>query len=219
MKYREHVDQLIKQHGLKVQWLSKGVSILEVVVDHNKVLHLLPVVNARTYAIAMHEIGHVVTRTLHQPSLCKEAAAWAWAKTHALSWTASMQTAMRVGLRSYLVRALADCQQLKASQMLVPPKDHVFWELVGDIPEAQKLLAIGSAPWLAKHLAVIPWGNVLAHPNRPRCATCFFWKPAIQLSEGPKNKRDWGVCRHKLTPLGSEITPGGALCEDNWMAI
>lgn len=216
MKYHEHVSQLLKLHGLKVQWLPKGANILEVVVDQDKVLHLLPVVNARTYAIAMHEIGHVVSRTLHQPSLWKEAAAWAWAKTHALRWTASMQTAMRVGLRSYVVRALADCQQIKASQMHVPPKDHVFWTLVGDMPEAQQLLASGTAFWLSAKLAVIPWGSVLSHPQRPRCETCYFWKPAIQLPEGSKN---WGVCRHKDTPLGVEMTPGGSLCAQNWMAI
>jgi hypothetical protein len=219
MKYAEHVAELIKTHKIKVKWLPKDADILEVRVDPDRVLHLYPVTNARTYSFALHEIGHLVTRTLHKPSLFKEAEAWQWAKTHALRWTVSMQTTLRLGLRSYIQRALADCEQMKSAQMLIPGKDHVFWELAADIPEVQKLLASGSAPWLAKHLAVIPWGNVLAHPNRPRCATCFFWKPAIQLSEGPKSKRDWGVCRHKATPLGSEMTPGGALCAENWMAI
>jgi len=219
MKYVEHVAELLKTHKLRVEWLNQGDSYLDVGVFPGKKLLLLPVTNARTYAIALHEIGHVVSGTLRQPVLWKEAEAWAWAKQNALCWTKSMQTCLRVSLRSYVVRALADCEQMKSAQMLIPGKDHVFWELAVDIPEAQKLLASGSAPWLVKHLAVIPWGNVLAHPNRPRCATCFFWKPAIQLSEGLKSKRDWGVCRHKATPLGSEMTPGGALCAENWMAI
>lgn len=219
MKYSEHVAELIKTHKIKVKWLPKEAEILEVRVDPDRVLHLYPVTNARMYSLALHEIGHLVTRTLHQPVLFKEAAAWKWAKTHALRWTASMQVVLRIGLRSHIRRALADCQQLKSAQMLVPAKDHVFWELAAEIPEAQELLASGSAPWLAKHLSVIPWGNVLAHPQRPRCETCYFWKPAIQLTEGQKTKRDWGVCRHKATPLGSEMTPSGSLCAENWMAI
>lgn len=216
MKYAAHVEELIKTHKLRVEWLAKGAHILEVRVDPDRVLHLFRVTNARTYALALHEIGHVVTRTLYQPVLFKEAAAWHWAKSNALRWTASMQIVLKVGLRSHVVRALSDCQQLKSAQMLVPDKSHVFWQLVDDIPEAQQLLASGRAPWLAKHLAVVPWGNVLSHPQRPRCETCYFWKPAIQLPEGSKN---WGVCRHKDTPLGVEMTPGGSLCAQNWMAI
>lgn len=218
MKYAEHVAELIKKHKLKVKWLPKDADILEVRVDPDRVLHLYPVTNARMYSLALHEIGHLVTRTLYQPVLFKEAEAWQWAKEHALLWTASMQTALRVGLRSYVVRALADYEQIKSGQMVVPAKDHVFWQLAADIPEAQKLLASGSAPWLGKHLAVIPWGNVLAHPQRPRCETCYFWKPAVALSGGMKEKRDWGICRHGATPLGAEMTPSGALCEVNWMA-
>ena len=218
MKYAQHVAELLKTHKLRVEWLDKGDSYLDVGVFTGKKLLLLPVTNARTYAMALHEIGHVVSGTLSQPVLWKEAEAWAWAKQHAFRWTKSMQTCLRVSLRSYVVRALADYEQAKPAQMLVPAKDHVFWTLVEEIPQAQKLLSSGSAPWLAKHLAVIPWGNVMGHPQRPRCESCFFWQRAVAFDGGPKNKRDWGMCRHKATPLGTEMTLSGSLCADSWMS-
>jgi hypothetical protein len=49
-----------------------------------------------TYAVALHEIGHILGR---HPSLRidKEVAAWEWAKTNALTWTPAMQnTAVRL---------------------------------------------------------------------------------------------------------------------------
>jgi hypothetical protein len=219
MKYARHVEELVKKHRLKVKWipLDRGYHNAEVTED--RVLHLYPVKSARTYAIAMHEIGHVVTRTLHQPVLFKEAAAWQWAKENALEWTKLMQQMLVIGLRSHVQRADVDYQQNKPRQMALPPPEHVFWELAKEIPEAQKLLEGGRARWLAKHLPVVPWGNVLSHPKRPRCETCYFWKSAVALPGAVKEKRAWGICRHKDTPLGIEMTPGGALCGSSWMAI
>ena len=51
-----------------------------------------PVRSTRTYATALHEIGHVLGRhQLSEVVLVRERWAWEWAKRNALRWTPAMQ--------------------------------------------------------------------------------------------------------------------------------
>lgn len=63
-----------------------------------------PVKSFITYAIALHEIGHI----LGKRSGCRlerERQAWDWAKTNALMWTSVMEKAMVSRLQRYLAWA------------------------------------------------------------------------------------------------------------------
>ena len=71
------------------------------------------IVDALTYGTVLHELGHVETQdaqrwwpTFHQQgariNTAGEAAAWRWARAHALVWTPEMQADMRHCLQGYL---------------------------------------------------------------------------------------------------------------------
>src|SRR5579871_914004 len=52
------------------------------------------IVSYRTYAIAMHELGHLLGHGQDRGCLSAERGAWTWARNHALMWTAEMQSEM-----------------------------------------------------------------------------------------------------------------------------
>jgi len=219
-KLAAHVRSLIRTHKLKVRWLSPEDSVHDSGIFEKCIL-LKHIKSPGAYAVAMHEIGHILSKSMHQPTLFKEALAWQWAKANALHWSAPMQRALVVGLRSHVQLALADYEQALPRQIKLPPEGHIFWALAKDLPETKALLRLSRAVWLAKHLPVVPWGDVLAHPQRPRCSNCQFWNPAVAYAAEPrliKEKREWGFCLHEATPLGVEMTPGGALCGTSWLA-
>ena len=61
-----------------------------------------PVRSAATYAVAMHEIGHVLGR--HQRSrktMVAERWAWRWARENAIAWTDRMERQAARALASY----------------------------------------------------------------------------------------------------------------------
>lgn len=68
-----------------------------------------PIVDEATYAIALHEIGHLAAPTGMLPpdqltpglKLEQEHAAWSWARHYALIWTASMEEAEQFGLQTH----------------------------------------------------------------------------------------------------------------------
>jgi len=84
-----------------------------------------PVTDDATYAITLHEMGHIVAPNGHlyqekdratseaqwmRLTIIEEEAAWAWARYQALEWTPAMDEAKRTALDSYqrgLERAMA----------------------------------------------------------------------------------------------------------------
>lgn len=63
---------------------------------------LKPIKSEITYAVALHEIGHLLGPRQSGVRLDKEVGAWEWAKGNALVWTWPMEEAMRRRLQSYL---------------------------------------------------------------------------------------------------------------------
>ena len=62
----------------------------------------LPAVrSARAYAVALHEIGHLLGRAQQASAIQREVAAWLWARKHALVWSNSMAELARRSLNSY----------------------------------------------------------------------------------------------------------------------
>lgn len=67
-------------------------------------IKIKPVKTAITYAIALHEIGHVLgpRQTSKHRRLDREVGAWEWAKANAKEWTPAMEYKMQRCLKSYL---------------------------------------------------------------------------------------------------------------------
>jgi hypothetical protein len=101
---QQHVDKLCERHEIHVWWRRDhrgGYAARE----HNFV-SIPPIKSAITYAIALHEIGHLLGR--HQRSrsrLVRERWAWAWARRNAIKWTPAMERTMRSSLDWYAQRS------------------------------------------------------------------------------------------------------------------
>ncbi len=65
-------------------------------------IRIRPVRTANTYAVALHEIGHVLGRRQSQTRLYAEIGAWEWAKDNARFWSNVMTNKMRRSLDSYI---------------------------------------------------------------------------------------------------------------------
>jgi hypothetical protein len=66
---------------------------------------IAPVVGEVSYAVALHELGHVLGR--YQKSwviLTRERYAWHWARDHAIAWTPVMQRRAALCLSQYELR-------------------------------------------------------------------------------------------------------------------
>ena len=88
-----------------------------------------PVKSEITYAIALHEIGHVIGPRQSGNRLDQEVGAWEYAIANALVWTPTMTAKMIQCLVSYLRWAE------RHKQMKVPPPDHPIHALArGELP-------------------------------------------------------------------------------------
>lgn len=61
-----------------------------------------PVKSAVTYAVGLHELGHVLGPWQSRRRLSAEVGAWVWAEENALVWTPRMAEVARDALRNYL---------------------------------------------------------------------------------------------------------------------
>lgn len=66
-----------------------------------RLIKIRPVKSEITYAIALHEIGHILGKRQSGTRLDKEVGAWEWAIEHAHRWTLPMTRTMRRCLQSY----------------------------------------------------------------------------------------------------------------------
>lgn len=114
MNYAEHVEALLVEHRIAVVWSrrSGGRSW-----RRTRRVRIQPVRGASSYAIALHEIGHVVGRQSGR-RLDKEAQAWRWAEENAVEWTDGMRLVAARCIATYLQW----CERRRG--VWVPPKNH-----------------------------------------------------------------------------------------------
>jgi hypothetical protein len=83
-RMRQHIEELLVPHQSDdcdiVHWRPRGSCIVD---DHGEIVMIVipPIRSASSYAIALHEIGHL--RGRHQQSrreIVRERWAWAWAR-------------------------------------------------------------------------------------------------------------------------------------------
>lgn len=122
---RDHIERLCRANDIAVGSHSRGGSASK----RGRFIRIRPIKSAITYAIALHEIGHILGPWQSQPRLYKEAGAWKWALEVAIVWTPPMQKTMIRSLRSYL-----RWQQRRRRHVRLPEPEHAFWSLLGDRP-------------------------------------------------------------------------------------
>jgi hypothetical protein len=67
-----------------------------------------PIRSPRAYAIALHEIGHIIGRyQMKSSAMVRERWAWEWARRNALQWTPAMEQHAERCLKSYAAEQLS----------------------------------------------------------------------------------------------------------------
>jgi hypothetical protein len=95
---REHIESLLARHDIDRKWIEQpedAQAIREIGpggVDNGRDEVLIaPICDAISYAIALHEIGHILGRyQLSWKDRVRERWAWQWARENALVWSSAM---------------------------------------------------------------------------------------------------------------------------------
>jgi antirestriction protein ArdC len=78
-------------------------------------VHILPVQGQESYAIALHELGHIFGRYQRSARvIVRERWAWRWARENALMWTPAMERCANAG--AFPGRGLANVANPLASE-------------------------------------------------------------------------------------------------------
>jgi hypothetical protein len=94
---RNHIRILCSFHGIKEVTARHGQAEID-----DRIVYLRPVKSERTYAEALHEIGHILGPWQKASEIAAECGAWIWARKNALQWTKSMEHRMAYCLGSYV---------------------------------------------------------------------------------------------------------------------
>ena len=96
----DHVESLCRSHDIGLFWCCRpDRSYSQRACEE---ITVAPIKSVVTYAVALHEIGHI--RGRHQDSrrcMVRERWAWDWAKRNALIWTPRMARCAAESLRWY----------------------------------------------------------------------------------------------------------------------
>ncbi len=95
-----HVARIADENKIKISGHSSGGRAWR----RLRKIKIRPIKSAVTYAIAMHELGHVLGKQQGR-RIDIEVQAWEWAEAHALFWTKIMVENKRKCLRSYIAWA------------------------------------------------------------------------------------------------------------------
>lgn len=119
-----HISQLCEKHGISLQLAASNRGRAW---RRTRIIKVPAVRSATTYALALHEIGHVVGKQTGY-RLNREYQAWEWAIGNAMAWSPAMAEKMRKSLATYV----AWCQRRRG--VTVPPSDHPVWAAAGCDP-------------------------------------------------------------------------------------
>lgn len=128
MDLRQHAHQLAQKHDIALmenERLPKHYALASESMLGERAIFMSKITEECTYAVALHEMGHIARRKKFEPGMnflvasqsihgmieliTEEKAAWAWAREHALVWTIGMDCVERFALQSYEQR-LAEMQ-------------------------------------------------------------------------------------------------------------
>lgn len=120
--WERDIIRLCRHHGITIRWRAYAAGRA-----HRKARRITigRVKGQKSYAIALHEIGHILGPRQTSHRLEKEVGAWEWAKAHAMAWTDAMDDRMQTFLLSYLRWSLR-----RRGNVVKPTDDHVIWSLL-----------------------------------------------------------------------------------------
>lgn len=106
---QEHAEQLAKAFDVRLIVHSALKPHEACAIPHLRVVLAAPIVEHLTYAVVLHELGHLVAPVgalTDRPRTAKvqqaeEDAAWHWARHHALEWTPEMEALARYAEATY----------------------------------------------------------------------------------------------------------------------
>jgi hypothetical protein len=118
---RRHIEALVAAHVPRDVPVTRcdGIRSARTVWRRDKLLAiwLPPVKSAVSYAVALHELGHICGRYRHSRKLMtRERAAWRWAERNALIWTKRMTYCKGNSLIWYAALLMQRAQQRRAAR-------------------------------------------------------------------------------------------------------
>lgn len=121
MDFTAHINSLAETHGVAIEISSSGRGRAWRKI---KKIRIREIKTAITYAVALHELGHIVGPQTGN-RLNREWQSWEWAMANALTWNDTMTSKMQRCLASYL----RWCNRRRGAW--VPPSDHPVWTMAG----------------------------------------------------------------------------------------
>lgn len=113
-----HIESLCAWHGIDIRWHDSGLA-------SPRAIYIRPVRSAVTYAVALHEIGHILGPWQNQGTMLGEAGAWIWARRNAIQWSPALERTMIRYLGSYV-----SWQKWNLDARL-PARGHPSWSVLG----------------------------------------------------------------------------------------
>jgi hypothetical protein len=128
-----HIQALCDAHAIERHQGGRGAAFRRGPAGRRRLAIRIPPVRSQiTYAVALHEIGHLVGPGRSGTRLEKEAAAWRWALANSaveLSDAARRSAGRR--LRSYVV--WAEHRRHRRRPPAIPPPGSPFWALLAQL--------------------------------------------------------------------------------------
>lgn len=121
-RYAAHIARVCKIEDIEVNSHSRGGRAYR----RLRRIKIRPVKSAVTYAVGLHEIGHILGARQNSTCLDREVGAWEWAREHAIEWTSAMNEKMQKCLQSYLRKAE------RSPRMRKPDVTHSIFGMIGN---------------------------------------------------------------------------------------
>jgi hypothetical protein len=96
--YHRHITELADANSVEIVWKENYPGRAS---KKPRRIKIPPIKTATTYALALHELGHIVGRQVGC-RIDREVQAWQWAKENALEWRKPMKKKAARCLQSYL---------------------------------------------------------------------------------------------------------------------
>lgn len=114
-----HVARIADENGIEISGHSSGGRAYR----KSRKIKIRPIKSEITYAIAMHELGHVLGEQRGR-RIDKEVQAWEWAEANALFWTTLMREKKRDCLQSYI--AWAERKQERCGRVFIESNSSIY---------------------------------------------------------------------------------------------
>jgi hypothetical protein len=133
---QEHARQLAKAFDVRLIESDQLKPDEAMAVPFKRIVLAAPVMEETTYAVVLHEIGHLAAaagvligeaRTLTIRRI-EEDAAWNWARHYALEWTPLMESIARMCEATYEQAVEPPARPVPAMPPAAPPFKPIDWE-------------------------------------------------------------------------------------------